>query len=86
MLSSPELGKSTPRYSSQNKRLLAIADAYCEVKGVTAFTTDEVSKWAIDKGLVPCPKRGCTPATAIAWEEKLAAVVASERRPGKPKV
>lgn len=56
---------------SQNACLLAIADAYAELVGGRAITMEEVSEWALARGLVPTPKRGGQPIEFEFFEARL---------------
>lgn len=59
-------------YKTKQKRLAALLDAYLVLHKKTAVTMEEVSEWALSKGLYPCPRRGDPDEQCEEWERRLA--------------
>lgn len=68
------------KYPTNQKRLVAIADAYAAKFNKSSFTLHEVCSWAMKHGLWPVAKRGDSDAVCMAWEESLDRAVAAEER------
>lgn len=59
------------KYRTKQKRLIAIADAWMERHGKTAFEISVVSEWAIANDLWPVPTRGDSLEMCLEWEGRL---------------
>lgn len=66
------------KHKTKNERLCAIAHAYQKKFGKTSFTIDEVSEWALQEGLYPCPKRGDPEDVIELWEREFERASAPE--------
>lgn len=59
---------------TKQSRLLRVVEAYRKALNVTAFTTEAVAEWAIEKGLYPVPDRSSSPEACEAWETRFSQV------------